>query len=226
MDVKNSRGPERFLLTEPLPGSFGSASITILNISIDGLKIEHAQPIRLGTRARLWFKRADISVSVQAVVVWSHLSKTPNDKGKLLYNSGMRIETGGDEYSLAVQSLVHRGIAELDTESLDRKRRRAMERAKEKSSTPTMKIIRQEEDIPADQVLLIQQARERLRTHPDEAMKWYNRAKYAITQGGTYVATEMRNREDVLAVWEYLERTIDLSTIVRIFEKTRTSTPG
>ena len=224
MDVKNSRGPERFFLTEPLAGSFGSASVTILNISVDGLKVEHAQPIRLGTRARLWFKRAEISVSVQAVVVWSHLSKTPNDKGKLLYHSGMRIENGSDEYGLAVQSLIHRGVARADTESLERKRQRLAERTREKNATPTMKMIRQEEDIPADQVLLIQQARERLRTHPEEAQKWYNRARYAITQGGAYVAAEMRNREDVLAVWEYLERSVDLATIVRVFEKTRTQT--
>jgi hypothetical protein len=223
MDVKNLRGTERFNLTEALTGSFGSASVTILNISVDGLKIEHAQPIRLGTRARLWFKRADVAVSVQALLVWSHLSKNPNDKGKYLYNSGLRVETSGDEFSLALQSLVDKGIAVQDMESLDKKRQRLIDRTREKTAQPTMKVIKHESDISPDQALLIEHARERLRSNPDEAMKWYNRAKYAITHGGAYVASEIRNREDVLAVWEYLERSVDLSTIVRVFERNRST---
>jgi hypothetical protein len=223
MDVKNLRGTERFNLTEPLGGSFGSASVTILNMSVDGLKVEHAQPIRLGTKARLWFRRADISVSVQALLMWSHLSKTPNDKGKYLYNSGLRIDTLGNEFSLALQGLMDAGVTVQDAESLDRKRQRQLERTRDKTAS-TMKTVKQEADISPDQVLLIQHARERLRGNPEEALKWYNRAKYAIAQGGAYVASEMRNREDVLAVWEYLERSVDLSTIVRVFERGRTAT--
>ena len=222
MDVKNLRGTERFDLTEPLGGSFGSASVTILNMSVDGVKVEHAQPIRLGTKARLWFRRADIAVSVQALLMWSHLSKTPNDKGKYLYNSGLRIDTTGNEFSLALQGLLDQGVAIQDAESLDKKRKRQLERTRDKTAT-TMKIVKQEADISPDQVLLIQHARERLRSNPEEALKWYNRAKYAISQGGAYVASEMRNREDVLAVWEYLERSVDLSTIVRVFERGRSS---
>jgi hypothetical protein len=221
MDVKNIRGSERFMLTEPLTGSFGSASITIMNISTDGLMAEHSQPIRLGTQARLWFKRADIAVSVQALTVWSRLSRIPNPAGKYLYNSGVRVETTGNEYTMAVQALVDRGVAIQDNESLEKKRQRLAERTKEIAGQKVMKIIRQEFDIAPDQLLLVQHARERLRSHPEEALKWYNRAKYAIAQENTYVASEIRNREDVLAVWEYLERSIDLSTIVRAFEKLR-----
>ena len=225
MDVKNVRGSERFVLKAPLTGSFGSASITVVNISADGLMAEHAQPIRLGTVARLWFKRADIAISVQGLTVWSRLSKTPNEAGKLLYNSGIRVETDGNEYSLAVQSLVDRGLVVRDSESLERKRQMMEERSKERAKQPMMKVLRQEADIPPDQLLLVQHARERLRSHPEEALKWYNRAKYSIAQEGTYVASEIRNREDVLAVWEYLERSIDLSTIARAFEKLRAGNP-
>ncbi len=223
MDVKNYRGAERFSLKEPLSGSFGSASIVVLNISADGLMAEHAQPIRLGTVARLWFKRSDITVSVQALTVWSRLSKTPNEQGKLLYNSGIRVETEGNEFAMVVQALVDRGLVVRDSESLERKRQLLEDRSKERARQPVMKVLRQEADIPPDQLLLVQHARERLRSHPEEALKWYNRAKYSIAQEGTYVASEIRNREDVLAVWEYLERSIDLSTIARAFEKLRAS---
>ena len=61
-------------------------------------------------------------------------------------------------------------------------------------------------------------ARERLATHPDEALKWYNRARYALDAEDSPIASEIRHRHDVLAVWEYLERTLPLAKIVRVFE--------
>lgn len=48
-------------------------------------------------------------------------------------------------------------------------------------------------------------------------MKWYNRARFATNED---VAVEMfRHREDVLAVWEYLERTVPLAVVVRVFDR-------
>jgi hypothetical protein len=82
-------------------------------------------------------------------------------------------------------------------------------------------VLRTTKEIPPDQVLLVQHARERLRANPVEALKWYNRAKFALSQGGNPITDPIPNREDVLAVWEYLERTIDLNTIVQVFEMTR-----
>ncbi|HJW92847.1 MAG TPA: hypothetical protein VJ901_04455, partial [Thermoanaerobaculia bacterium] len=70
-----------------------------------------------------------------------------------------------------------------------------------------MKVFRSEQ-IPPDQVMLIQHARERLRSHPDEALKWYNRAKYALVEDDTAIGESLRHRDDVLAVWEYLERSV------------------
>ncbi|MGZ5474839.1 MAG: hypothetical protein ACXWG4_12855, partial [Thermoanaerobaculia bacterium] len=72
------------------------------------------------------------------------------------------------------------------------------------------------------QLLLVQHARERLLADPDEAQKWYHRAKYAITHGASNIEIEsIRNREEVLAVWEYLERSIDIQTISRAFDRMR-----
>jgi len=57
---------------------------------------------------------------------------------------------------------------------------------------------------------------------PEEAQKWYQRAKYAITHGATNVEIEhIHNREEVLAVWEYLERSLDIPTIAAAFNKLR-----
>jgi len=75
-------------------------------------------------------------------------------------------------------------------------------------------------EVPADQALLVQHARERLRANPDEAAKWYNRARFATDEeGGQLVAAELiRHRQDVLAVWEYLERTVPIAVVMRVFD--------
>jgi len=220
MELRELRAGDRFVADERLAGTFGSTSITVVDLAEQGAQIEHAQPLRLGARGRFFFRRGDISVSSTALVLWSHLSKRPNAEGKLLYRSGLRIEEEVEEFGTALRQLVRTGICHRDIDALDRKRRRIEEREQEKWGKPVMKMLRAENEIPADQALLIQHARERLSSHPDEAVKWYNRAKYALMEDGSPAAKEaIAHREDVVAVWEYLERSVDLGTIARVFDK-------
>jgi hypothetical protein len=216
-DIRDLRTIERYVVVEPLLGSFGAAGISILDIAEQGAQIEHAQPLRLGSRGRLWFKRGEVAASIHAMVIWSRLSEKPNDDGKLLYRSGVRLDDG-DSFAGAIQALGEHGVIRRDTESLERKRRKFVEREHEKSVKPSVKMLRAEE-VPSDQALLVQHARERLQNDPEEARKWYNRARYAIVESAVPIAAEIRSREDVLAVWEYLERSVPLSTIVRVFER-------
>ena len=222
MEISELRIAERFRTAEALVGSFGSASVTLLDVSASGAQIEHAQPLRIGTRARLWFKRGDVSVSLQAVTIWSHLSKTPNQQGKSLYHSGVRLEAESRDFHYALQALLDHGVLSPDRESLDRKRKRALERAAEKNNRPTMKYLRPDIEVPADTQLMIEHARKQLLADPMEAQRWYQRAKYAITHGTANIAGDaIRSREDVLAVWEYLERSVEISTIALVFERAR-----
>lgn len=218
-DVRELRAAERYQVLEPLPGSFGAASVTVRNLAAQGVQIEHEQPLRIGTKGRLWFKRGDITISVQGIVVWSHLSKTPNEKGKYLYVSGIRVDSPTDELPRALQALAERGAVQRDYDSLNRKRRELAEKARRQRAMPVMKMLHSAAEVPSDQALLVQHAREHLRANPNEALKWYNRAKFAITESGPVAADMIRHREDVLAVWEYLERSIELATIAKVFEK-------
>lgn len=215
-DIRDLRTIERYVVVERLQGSFGAAGISILDIAEQGAQIEHAQPLRLGSRGRLWFKRGEVSASIHAMVIWSRLSEKPNDDGKLLYQSGVRLDEG-ESFAEAIQALGEQGVIRRDTESLDRKRRKLLDREQEKTAKPSVKRVKGE-DIPSDQALLVQHARERLQNDPNEARKWYNRARYAIVESGVPIAADIRAREDVLAVWEYLERSVPLSTIVRVFD--------
>jgi hypothetical protein len=218
MDLRDLRAADRFVADERLAGSFGAASITVVDLADQGAQIEHSQPLRLGSRGRFWFRRGDVSVSAQGLVVWSHLSKRPNHDGKLFYRSGIRIEEQIEEFGDALRQLVRTGIVHRDIEALDRKRKRIEEREQERWGKPGLRVFRSDE-IPADQILLIQHARERLRSHPDEARKWYQRAKYALAEDGSVAGEHFRHREDVLAVWEYLERSVPIATIANVFEK-------
>jgi len=218
MELNELRSADRFVADERLAGSFGSASITVVDLGDQGAQIEHVQPLLLGLRARFWFRRGDVQVSAQGLVVWSHLSKRPSAEGKLLYRSGVRIEEQIEEFGDALRQLVRNGMVHRDTGALDRKRKRIEEREQERWGKGAMKVFRSE--IPPDQVMLIQHARERLRSHPEEALKWYQRAKYALTANGSLAGENiMLHREDVLAVWEYLERSVPISTIASVFEK-------
>src|SRR6266498_803697 len=158
-NVKNLRAVERYAVVEPLWGSFGSAGITILDIAEQGAQIEHAQPLRLGAGGRLWFKRGDVACSVHALVIWSRLSEKPNSEGKLLYRSGLRVEDAQETFAPSIQALADHGVIRRDTESLERKRRKFVERDREKSSKQQVKMVKTDE-FSADEALLIQHARE------------------------------------------------------------------
>jgi hypothetical protein len=216
-DVKDLRSTQRFVTTEPLTGSFGTAAIAIVDIGETGAQVEHSQPLRLATRGRLTFRRGSDTFAGYGLVVWSHLSRMPNERGKLLYRSGIRFEDDAADFSGLIDTLLQRQIIRIDAGSLARKKERIAEREAARSGRQLVRDLPQM-DVSADQVLLIQHARDRLRTHPDEALKWYNRAKYSIAQSVAGTPDMLYHREEVLAVWEYLERTVELQTIARVFD--------
>lgn len=132
-DVNDSRQGDRFYAAEPIHGSFNGADVSVMNVSVGGAQIVHAQPIRIGTRSRLAFQNGDVTVSVPVQVVWSHLSQT-NDGNA--YRSGVRLDVPDVVYAAAIHALLRMGVVERDTESLERKRQREMERELRRKSGP------------------------------------------------------------------------------------------
>ena len=221
MDVRELRAAERFAAVEPLAAMFAGYGITVVNLSTIGAQVEHSFPIRLGAVGRFTFQRGEAKIDAQAFLIWSRLSKNPAVQGTL-YRSGLRIESGNVEFAIALHTLIKTGAARREPDTLERKRRRLLERMAEKNRGGLRTTVNTGPEIPQDQVLLVQHARERLLAEPEEAKKWYHRAKYAITHGATNIEIEsIRNREEVLAVWEYLERSLDIPTIAQVFERLR-----
>lgn len=215
-DVRETRRDPRFIVTGNVSGFFGGIDVRLRDVARRGLQIEHAAPLKPGARARTGFRAGTTATSFAAVVVWSRLSTTAGENGKLLYRSGLKLDQDEDLQPL-LDALRTGLLITADPESLDRKRRKIASRAATKQ--PAIKFLPQVFVAP-DQLLLIQQARDRLRSRPEEAIKWYNRGRYAMAEHHARLQDiEVSYREEVFAIWEYLERSLDLVTIARALQK-------
>ena len=101
-----------------------------------------------------------------------------------------------------------------DRASLEKKRKMLVEKEKAKQHGG-VKFMGQRMRIPDDVILLVKQTRSRLADNPAEAVKWYNRAKFSLDQSGV----QIHAHDEVLAVWEYLERSVEIDIIMRIIEE-------
>lgn len=222
VDVRDLRAAPRYLFRTQLGGTFGPADVQICDMSECGIRITHGEAIRLGTSARLIFSATSATprTALRGRIVWSHLSTGLDRSASNSYSSGLRID---DEDQAIASDLVSRltqaGLAVADVDSLELKKKRLLEKqSRKRQASPSRHVFSNE--LSADQVMMINHARERLKHHPDEAKKWYMRARFAMAEDESRAhEAPMHYREDILAVWEYLERTVDLSTIVKVFEK-------
>lgn len=130
-EVVDLRRGDRFNVIEPLTGSFGAAEVAVVNLSLGGAQISHPQPLRIGTRAKLWFRRGDVSVTVLATVVWSHLASAT---GGMVYKSGIKLDAADAPYALALNTLVRADVIRHETDSLAKKKQRMLEREEARKS--------------------------------------------------------------------------------------------
>jgi hypothetical protein len=112
--------------------------VSVINVSVVGAQVMHAQPLRIGTTARLAFRYGDVSVSVLAQVMWSHLWQTSDGHA---YRSGVRLDAADVQYAAAVNALIRTGAIQRDTESLERKRQREAERELRRKSGPKISPV-------------------------------------------------------------------------------------
>lgn len=131
IEIIELRKGDRFLATEQISGTYGPAEIIVIDLSLGGAKLSHPQPLRIGTRAKLSFKRGDITASAQAVVVWSHLARAT---GGMSYISGLKLEAVEPQYAMALNALLRAGVLRKEVDSLETKRKRAIEREQLRNS--------------------------------------------------------------------------------------------
>jgi hypothetical protein len=205
-----SRIHERFLIEPAIEGSFGGSAVEILDLAEKGIRARHQSPMRPGTAGSVSFRvSAGTIVRLRARIVWCRLSTDSSPDGKLLYLSGVRFEETSDALSQSIQYLLRAEQAYRDHDSLQKKISKESQKSSKPKRSATMKVIRQRRRIEEDTLLLVKQAWNYVKENPHEAMKWYNRGKYALKAD----VPKLQRKDDVLAIWEYLERSVPLETI-------------
>ncbi|HKS21717.1 MAG TPA: PilZ domain-containing protein [Thermoanaerobaculia bacterium] len=205
--IEELRGGDRFAMQQPLAGTFGGAPVTIENLSVRGARIVTAATLAPARQAAFSF----LNVEVIAQVAWCAIKSLD----PTTYRAGLAIAEKAELMRLAIGQLCESGHAILDTQSLALKLK--IIRARARQLAPSFRIV-ESAGVPAEQYLLIQGVREELRLNPEEAMHWYRRARLTINDPATRrAAPSIADHPDALAVWEYLDRSIDPSLIGRTF---------
>ncbi len=215
--IEELRSTDRFYVLPSLEATFDERPAQIEDLSTRGARLEVGQQPPRGVIANLRFSvpPSDTHVSVSGQVVWSSIKAITGSTTRT-YRAGLFINEKPELLRLAIGHLCEMNRAALDTQSLRLKLK--IIRARARQMAPSYRDI-EASGIPAEQYLLIQGVREELRLNPEEAMHWYRRARLVINDPATRVAAPpIANHPDALAVWEYLDRSVDPTIVGRAFE--------
>ena len=214
--MEELRKHDRYDIHPAMSAAWNGDPVRIEDLSTHGARVETAQRQPIGTPGRLRFAvpNAELHVDVAATVVWSAL-KAIDGEEVFRFHAGLMIAERADLVRLAIGQLCSSGHAVMDVHSLPLKLKIA--RARARKVAPSFKTL-YNSGLPADQFLLIQGVREELRVNGEEAMQWYRRARVVIADPATRaLAPAIADHPDAIAVWEYLDRSVDPSLISRAF---------
>ena len=209
--LDQARSTARFVSQDPVPATFftvtGAIAVEVRDVSVNGAQIEHAQPVRPAMQGRLVLG----NLTANATVIWTRLM------GPGRYRSGLRIEQSLDIVAAAIRDLLARGVVRKGEDTLQRREQARLERLKRSAALTGVSSTSTGPSQAA--IHRIREARDWMLMFPEDAIKWYNRARVTATEDHLRIAGSGRaNREDVLAVWEYLARSIELNDVVHALE--------
>lgn len=219
--IEELRSTDRFYVLPLLTGTFDGESALVEDLSARGARVVLPHQPQRGAAGTLQFTvpESQIDVTVNGQVAWTMIKAITGDtKGSTTrtYRAGLFINEKPELLRLAIGHLCEMNRAAIDTQSLRLKLK--IIRARARQMAPSYREI-EASGIPAEQYLLIQGVREELRLNPEEAMHWYRRARLVINDPATRAAAPpIANHPDALAVWEYLDRSVDPTIVGRAFE--------
>ena len=207
------RSAARFVSDDTVPGLFSTGSITqpvtLRDVSVNGAQIEHSQPVRPAMQGRITIG----TLTASAVVIWTRLTSPGH------YRSGLRIEESLDVVAAAIRELLARGAVHKVENPMQLKQQAIADREKARTKFAGTPLTPVPSGPTPGEVAKIREARKWMQSHPEDAVKWYLRARATASEEHLHIAGSGRiNREDVLAVWEYLGRGIDLRDVVKALD--------
>jgi len=211
--IEELRASDRFFLQPTLDGRWESDRIRIEDLSSHGARIETHRLLSSGAAGTLKFdvEGQPRPLEVPATVVWSGLKSVDPSR----HRAGLSIPGKSEGMRLVIGQLCESGRASIDTHSLGLKLK--VIRARARQLAPSHRDI-ESSGVPPEQYILVQCVREELRLNPSEAMHWYRKVRLMIQDPATRTAAPaIADHPDALAVWEYLDRSVDPSIIGRTF---------
>jgi hypothetical protein len=201
-DQRDLRGAARYVPLRQLGGIFGDVKFTIVQISTTGLRIRHKEPLMPGDEGKVSFAllRSARSVLLRARVVWTSLARAGDDQFSI---SGLRVTEHVDRLEMAIDTL--KASHELQPE-------RRVQARRENDGLTMITGVSDEE------MALVTAAVERFAADPVEATRWYSRARFALSDENVrrLAPQRPRDREEVLGIWEYLDRQVDIGKIAGV----------
>ena len=190
----------RFVPRRQIGGMFQHARVTLLQISTTGLRIRHDDVLRPGDVARLTLslQRPARTFAMQARVVWTSIAQRGD--GPSFCISGLRVLDLGP-----LQQVIHHLREARDLQPDESRRKTAQNPAALSGLT--------DEDVAS-----IIRAVRVFNSDPVEANRWYTRARFALADDAIRAAAPPRgrDREEVVGVWEYLDRRLELPKVASV----------
>jgi len=199
---RDLRGAARYVPLRQIDGIFGETRFSMMQMSTTGLRIRHREPLLPGTEAKLSFAllKPARSFVVRARVVWTSIAKAGEERFSI---SGLRVLDHQDRIGRAIDLL--KAANELQPERREQARR----------TTDTMVAV---EEMSDEEIALVTNAVQKFASDPVEAGRWYSRARFALADENVrrVAPAHARDREEILGIWEYLERQVDIPKIAGI----------
>lgn len=211
ISFEEDRQEQRFRFVRELDATLGRVPLVLCSIAESGLGVRHRTAIRIGTTASLHVSLPEpfIDLQVGAVVVWSRLA-SPGEAHP--YHSGLRVPDPAGELERAVERLRAQALLLPDDAPI---RRRRTDADALRPSAPLPPPRPKHPPLPPSVVRLVNEARTRLQASPTELARWRERGRVTLLEMGE----PLPDRDDVLAVWQYLDRSLELATIARLLEE-------
>ena len=205
----------RFIPRRQIDGVFNRVRFSVVQISDSGLRIRHHEPLLAGNEGKVSFALLNPprSFLLKAHVVWTSIARYGEDQGTF-WISGLRATEHADRLSEAMELLLEARQLEPD--------RREKPRAAKVFLPPGAVSGASDEEVAE-----VIKVAHRFGADPMEATRWYARAKYALSDERVRKSAplKMRDRDEVLAIWEYLDRRIEIAKVSAVVSWMRKARP-
>ncbi|MEO8215925.1 MAG: hypothetical protein ABI718_02470 [Acidobacteriota bacterium] len=224
---RQSRKAYRFRIVNPIPARFNGVPILVCDLADGGLQIEHTDAFVRGSSGLVEYTIPGKTkkIRVHGTLVWTRVADQLSDPP--VYRSGVKVEGHVDALNSTIDFFLRSGIAKIDRGWREPTAKPGEKPAAEKPSSESTAAAPTSPAAPAGEIteeviLLIEEAREQLARSYEESLKWYQRARFSLSEESVQKETQdIHHREDVLAVWEFLGRSVEIATIASVFDRRR-----